>query len=313
MNTGSLLGPLRSALESYLEFRSIDRYKSRLPSDQARIYSDYLEECRRAYRGAPAASPDLLRAAGDFASKGFASFWAPENRSVAESILAELRQEEFAGRALWDADSRYSGDIYRRFPRLEEIFKGTLGAFLETVYGAYFKIFYGVLYKSERSAEARQGSQIWHYDGGPGTCINVMFYLKDVAVEDGAIECLPWKSALRIYRREMKRVAEWNAQARLAQRNVDKQELRAFKTGLLSEAADGEFAGDVEQPIGPAGLVVAFRNNSLHRGGFPDAGRSRYVCVFHCYPSDRPTALERYRTSGIAKRASYPADPSEDF
>jgi hypothetical protein len=60
-------------------------------------------------------------------------------------------------------------------------------------------------------------------------------------------------------------------------------------------------------------MVLAFRNNSLHRGGFPEPGHTRYVCVFHCYPSDRPTRYERYREHGILKPGSYPADPADDF
>jgi len=62
-----------------------------------------------------------------------------------------------------------------------------------------------------------------------------------------------------------------------------------------------------------AGLLVPFRNNILHKGGYPEAGRVRYVCVFHLYPSVTATPFERYRKVGIAKVASYPKDPAADF
>ena len=58
--------------------------------------------------------------------------------------------------------------------------------------------------------------------------------------------------------------------------------------------------------------MPARHHNVLHRGGFvPVPGRSRYVCVFHVYPSETSTAFEAYRERGIGKRAAYPQDPAE--
>jgi hypothetical protein len=284
-----------------------------LPGPQARLYTNYLARCRTRYRKPSESTTDLRQPLADFGTKGFASFWTEENHQIATSIFDELRREEQGGADIWNDEYRYHVDIYRRFPRLEELFRGSLGAFLEAVYGAHFKIYYGVLYKSERLADAPVGSQLWHYDGGPGTCINVMFFLRDVVAEDGAMQCVPWPVALRVYRQEMREIAGLIQEAKERRGSLSREELRSVRCDYLAQKVEQSFADRVEQPIGRAGMVLAFRNNSLHRGGFPEPGRTRYVCVFHCYPSDRPTRYERYREQGILKPGSYPADPADDF
>jgi hypothetical protein len=304
----------RRALAEYLAFRDVKLHKSRLPGAQARLYTDYLERSRASYRGAGGPRDrDLRPAVADFETKGFARFWTEENRLLAASMFDELRRDEQAGAKIWDEDHRYHQDVYRRFPQIEGLFRGSLGAFLEAAFGAHFKIYYGVLYKSERIADAPAGSQLWHYDGGPGTCVNVMFYLRDVVAEDGAMQCVPWSVALRVYRQEMREIAGRIEEAIERRGPLSRQELRSLRCEYLASKIEEGFADRVEQPVGPAGTVLAFRNNSLHRGGFPEPGHSRYVCIFHCYPSLEPARYERYRDLGIPKRSSYPADPAEDF
>jgi len=307
------LQDVRQRAIDYIEFRSTKKHRTRLERRTASRYTAYLERCQHEFKSLHVLDPDIQRAVREFDEQGFTSLWTPDNQRLAESMLRKIQEEERSGVTIWAEDHRYRGEPYTTFPEIEELFKGSLGSFLMGTYRTSFKIFYGVLYRSERLTDRPVGSQLWHDDGGPGTCINVMFYLKDVTKEDGALECLPWGQSFAIFKdapREIRR--RLNAAAR--EGNVlSRDGAREVKCGYFAEQINRAYASSVGQPVGRAGLVVPFRNNIIHRGGYPVAGRIRYVCVFHCYPSHRPTPFERYRTGGIPKPGSYPKDPAEDF
>jgi hypothetical protein len=303
------LATLKRTVVSRLELRVIKKHRSRLGRHAAPRYTRYLDSCRAEFRGRGLA-PRIEDLAREFERKGFTSFWTPENQRIAEAILGKIRKEDDEGRAIWDADGRYKHEVYTTFPKLEKLFQGALGSFLTAVYRAHFKIFYGILYKSERTEPVPTGSQLWHTDGGPGTCINVMFYLHDVTREDGAMECLPWDASLAIYRKELRSQA---FQRRLRSVAASGGNERDVKCAFYLEEISRSYEERVEQPQGTAGLLVPFRNNILHKGGYPEQGRVRYACVFHCYPSLTPTPFPRYRQQGIPKVASYPTDPAADF
>ena len=304
------LARFKRAVSSRLELQAVRRHRSRLGRHEAPRYSDYLESCRAEFPGARTIAPEIADRAREFDGKGFTSLWTPENQTLAEAILGTIRREEERGVGIWNDEGRYRDEIYTTFPEIERLFRGALGSFLTAVYRAHFKIFFGVLYKSERTANAPTGSQLWHTDGGPGTCINVMFYLGDVSKEDGAMECLPWDASLEIYQKELR---SGEVQRRLRSAAATGENERDVKCGLYLDEISRSYRDRVEQPRGKAGLLVPFRNNILHKGGYPEAGRVRYVCVFHLYPSVIATPFERYRKLGIAKVASYPKDPAADF
>jgi hypothetical protein len=249
----------------------------------------------------------------DFERKGYTSFRTDEDGRLAASMRRRIQDEERSGLDIWDADRRYRQEIYTTFPEIERVFRGALGQFLSATYRAHFKIFFGVLYKSERVGDAPAGSQLWHADGGPGTCINVMIYLQDVEPPDGAMECLPWDLSLQLYRGELPLIREWLERAKREGRTPTRDDVRTVRCDYYRRQIDLHHRPAVEQPTGRAGLIVPFRNNIVHRGGYPEPGRTRYVCVFHVYPSDRPTPWDHYRTHGIAKSGNFPRDPAAEF
>lgn len=301
---------LRRAVGRRLELLAVKKHRSRLGRHVAPRYTQYLRDCQAEFDGAGVVAPDIVDRAREFEAKGFTSLWTPANQQLADSMLAKIRREEERGALIWDAEGRYRDGIYTAFPEIERLFQGSLGTFLTAVYRAHFKIFYGVLYKSERISDAPTGSQLWHTDGGPGTCINVMFYLKDVSPLDGAMECLPWEASLGIYRKEL---LSRDVQRRLRSAASTGESERDIKCGFYLDEITKTYGATVEQPYGKAGLLLPFRNNILHKGGYPHAGRVRYVCVFHVYPSVTAAPFPRYRERGIAKVASYPKDPAGEF
>jgi hypothetical protein len=305
------LTELRHVISDHLEYRAIRKHRSRLGRRNVALYTEHWRRCRAAFDGALPGTPEVERAVGEFEDKGFTSFWTPDTETLARRMLGRILDAERRGSELWNRDHRYGGNIYRDFPEIEALFRGAVGVFLTRLYRAHFRIFFGILYKSERTLERPVGSQLWHADGGPGTCTNVMVYLKDVEKADGAMECLPWRRSLDVFRRERAAMRSWLASH--AGRAPSREEMREAKCDFFREEIARRHPDAVEQPTGPAGLVLPFRNNILHKGGYPEPGRTRYVCVFHVYPSDAPTPYERYRQVGIGKSESYPRDPAAEF
>jgi len=307
------LTALKQRLGDHLQYRAIVKHRSKLGRDLAPRYTQYLERCRAAVSPADVVPDELSHAVQEFDRRGFTSFRTEDDGRRAASMLARIHDEERRGGDVWDGDRRYRREIYTTFPEIEGFFRGALGQFLTATYRAHFKIFFGVLYKSERLGDAPVGSQLWHADGGPGTCINVMIYLKDVDAADGAMECLPWELSLKLYRGELAIVREFLGRTRRDGRTPTRDEIRDVRCDYYRREIEAHYRAAVEQPTGRAGLILPFRNNIVHKGGYPAAGRTRYVCVFHVYPSDRPTPWERYRRDGIAKAGNFPRDPAAEF
>jgi hypothetical protein len=94
---------------------------------------------------------------------------------------------------------------------------------------------------------------------------------------------------------------------------TDRIERREVLCRYYEEEIDAHLSDKVRPMIGPVGTVVPFRNNCLHRGGFPEPGHERRVMIFHCYPSHRPTHWSLYDKKGLVKAESYPRDPAADF
>lgn len=309
----SLLQKTRQTITDRLFVAALARHRCRMGWRDAPRYTRHWQACRKAMGDPLPPAGDLARAIAAFARDGVSSFRTPETGAIASAISDRLAAREAAGEAVWQDDpdeignNRYAGDTWRDFPELEGLFRGPLGTFLEHHFGCHFRIWFALLYRNSPKKESRVGSQRWHSDSGPGSCVNVMFYLDDTAPENGPLEALPWPQALEIFRGER---AALRAQGDPCETGGDRKGALYDHYGAVIQE---RYADRVVQPAGPAGLVVPFLNNTIHRGGFPMPGHRRTAMVFHCYPGDRPTPFERYRREGLTKRGSYPKDPTQSF
>jgi hypothetical protein len=304
---------LRGFVGSRLYFNSIKRTGSRLHRRSAARYTEYLRHCRQCFVGDLSEVPEVIRTAEQFASEGVAQIVHPVAKTVAHDLLAQIREEENQGKDIWDDSGRYSEDLLIRFPTTELLLREVVEPFLMQVYRTHYKIFYGMLYRSVGTTAPPDGSQLWHADGGPGTCIIVMLYLSEAEKPSGALECLPWRTSLEIFKQELTSdviAANISKVIDLNGRPLTRDEERAITCSFYEDQINARFSHEVIQPTGQAGLVVPFRNNLIHRGGHPISGKTRYVCLFHCYPSDHATPYERYMALGIKKTASRPDDPA---
>lgn len=300
----TVLTAARRLVSDRLWFETLKRHKSRMGVREAPRYSNHLKLCQRVFDASSQASEAVQTAARQFHEQGVATLWTPQSAELATSLMKELEDEQQSNPGCWDENGRYSAkDVYLRFRQLEELLKGDLGDLYRAIYQAHFAIYYALIYRSAHVESGPSGSQLWHADGGPGTCINTMMYLTDVGPEHGALRCLPWRESLEIFQGERRALRERPEEDRVAR--------RAALAEYYDRSVDQRFANRVVQPTGKAGLIVLFRNNLIHKGGFPDPGVSRYVALFHAYPGRQPTPFERYRATGAPKLGPYPNDPGQ--
>lgn len=309
----SLIDMARNTVGDTLRRHSIHKHRSRIGWRDAPRYSAYLKRARAAFRGElPPVSGAMADALAAFGQDGVTSFATPDTAALASAMFARITARESAGESLWADDDQergqhnYNGDLWADFPEIENLFRGDLGNFLQHHFRAHFKILYGTLYRSVGSEAPRVGSQRWHSDSGPGICINVMFYLHETRAEDGALEALPWAASRTIYDDEP-------GQIRSRLRQQPGTDRRTVMADYYDEIVEQRFRPEVIEGTGPAGLVVPFLNNNLHRGGYPAPGAERTAIVFHCYPSHLPTDFARYNRDGIGKTVPYPKNPADEF
>lgn len=301
---------LRSVVSAVLQGHAIHRHRSRVGWQIAHRYTDYFKRARREAPVATETPPHLQRAVSDLKSLGVSSFQTAGTASVAARVLSRLNEMEAAGLPIWTTDEAngydtFTGNVWQDFAEFEELFAGDVGEFLHAYFGTGFKIFRTLLYRTHH-VENRGGSQLWHSDSGPGICLNLMYYLHDVTPEHGALEALPWNDSVRIYRKEL-------AQGAMGKLDRTSEKKRDNITSFYADEIKRAYSDKIVQPVGEAGLVVPFLNNTIHRGGYPAKGRTRTALVWHVYPSHQQTNLGKYRQGGIVKQGPYPRDPAMEF
>ena len=318
-NLSQIYGILKSS------WRRVSRYKvdqnalSRLRkygshNAQTKEFHEFWQECKRHFPVDIAHTPALDKPVELFNEHGVTSWMTESSKEIAEQIGKRIKDKEKSDPTVWSDQMRFNRDILGEFPELENIFHDSLSEFFFRVYGTSYKIFYGVLYKSIGSGTPWSGSALWHRDGGPGTCINVMYGISAVSKENDSLMCISKRHTLELTKRQF-----LNARKHLNNRYIDNSidaismDRRQVTSNYIAEILENEVGYSVIQPTGGAGLIIPFLNNNFHRGGHPKFGQSRYVCVFHVYPSKDPVDWDEYRRNGIIKTASYPEYPSQKF
>ena len=308
----SLISEIRNFVGNHLRAHTLVHHKSPIFFWEARKYTKYLKHCQTVAPIKPSLESPIKEAVADFKRQGVSAFRTDETASLAQSMLEKLKAEEGLGLSPWGEDGRYTlGDPFIKFPEIEALFNKALGPFFTGVMETHYAIYYMVMYKSVRNADKPALSQLWHRDGAPGTCINLMFCLSETSAQNGAMKCLPWQDSLEMLLNDPDTLKKRLATASAENPTLSRLELREVKCDSYREQIEAKFQDKIIQPTGGPGIVYAFRNNCVHAGGFPDPGHERYVCVFHIYPSCRPINLKRYVMDGAKKCNPYPKTPDE--
>lgn len=305
---------LRDQFAGHRQCKSIETHKSTLNRKQAKDFARYLSLCQKAFNENMPAQKWVLDARDEFLKSGFTSIQQPTANEIALKFLNRIRNIERSDSSFWE-NTHGQRDIHKIFPEIFLVFETVIEPFLQSIYQSHYKIFYGKLEKVTGSDNPRRNSQLWHTDGGPGTCTNIMYYISEASQERGALELVPWDNSLPILKSEVltNRKAQKLEQAvRKAGRPLTKSEVRAVRCEFMAEEISLNCSEHIVQPHGGNGLIVPFLNNTLHRGGYPSRGKRRYVFIIHCYPAMRPTPYSHYLKVGIEKRTGIPIDPGEE-
>lgn len=244
-----------------------------------------------------------------FRKNGFCTFKTKNSEIIANKILKYIKSEEKKHKDVWDKDSgKYKkGDIFKKFPYIKDLFNNEIKNLVNQIYKSHFSIYYGILYKSSYNGKKPSGSQLWHVDGGPGTCINLMFCLSEINDKNGSMKCLSWENSKKILKKLFRDFYKLNLQSKY--NNEDKITVRNKKSILLHDIINKNFKSYIYQPSSGPGLIYAFKNNCIHSGGFPLKNFERYVCVFHIYPNETEFNASTYIKKGVKKTLPYPQNP----
>ena len=303
----SVLFDLRTSVADWLWLRTVTEHRSRMGYRDSPRYTRYWKQAQKLSGGIAAQTPVGKKNAAHFQRDGWAAFTTAETARAASEILAVMKAEEATGVETWRPNGRYAlGDVWQKFPQVESLFRGVIGDFLQGAFNSHYKIFYGTSYRSWRQRDYPTGSELWHADGGPGTCINLMFCLTPSTRTNGTMELISWHDSLEIFRKERAIVRERIAQSG----NSLGEGPRTTRAEFYAEQIAAHYAERIQQPTAGPGMIYAFTNNLIHKGGFPGAGEERYVLLFHVYPSAGPMPFDVYRERGVPKTAPLPRDPA---
>lgn len=312
---------LHQQISDFLFLRTLREYRTRLGWRLGPRYAKYLERCRSAHPNLEPLGPTLAKIAEQYIEHGHVSFHNEKLEKAAETIFARLKLLENKDGQIWinkhgdhqGAHRPYNGNVWLDFPETETIVSA-LDPVFKGIYGAYYKIFYTTIEKCVGVEQAPTGSQIWHGDGGPGTCINVAVYLHPTDSGSGCLQTLDWNASFQIYAKERSEfdsfLAEYCVKHDLNVESLDNIARREIRASYYGQAIDAMFSKRITCTTGPTGSTVLFQNNNLHRGGYPALGQERYALFMHIYPSETPAPIDKYLQEGAVKTTGYPIDPA---
>ena len=200
-----MIGILKK-INDLIWFEVLKKYRTRAGWRVGRKFNKYHIDAQNSVYHKTGDAGNISRAAMDYKKNGWASFTNAALNEKASIIFQRLKAEKTK---IWDANGSYIyGDIWQEYPEIESAFKSGIKQFVEQSFNSQFKIFYGKMFRSSAQAKKPEGSQLWHADGGPGTCMNLMFCISDVDEGNGAMELLDWTDSLTIMKNERSWVRE---------------------------------------------------------------------------------------------------------
>ena len=250
----------------------VRRYKSRLPRDEARRYDDFSARCRAGH--VPARDPVAAALFESWDRDGYAVFQDPAMAEIARKVDEAVLERDRAG-TIWTDGGEYAADAYRDFPDLQRLFApdAPLAGAVRAAFGSEFKLYYCKLYRSRRDQDRATGSQLWHSDGGPGTCMNLMFALTPLTADNGAMELLRWSDTLEVYAGERSSLREATGGSQAARDAICSYYANridaVLRDKILQPVGGARNRADVPQQPRPSRRLSACRRGRASRARLP--------------------------------------------
>jgi hypothetical protein len=298
----NIVKKIRSLISDYLWLHALAKHKSRMGYAEAPKYTKQHEKAKKKYTEKIEIDKNINFCVKEFQKKSYSQYISNENKLLANSVMRKITNEEKIN-DIWDKNNRYKiSDIFQSYKEIQKLFVGDLDKILREIFNSHYMIFYGVMYKSVYSGLYPSGSQLWHSDGGPGTCINVMFCLNETDERNGSMEFIPWNLSKNLFKKERKLFNK----SGLSNNAEDKIKYRELICNFYRQEINDNYKENVARLSGPPGNIILFSNNLIHRGGFPEIDHKRYVCIFHVYPSVQRITPSYYIENGVTKKKPYP-------
>jgi len=160
-------------------------------------------------------------------------------------------------------------------------------------YGSYFQTYWISIQRTTPGKTTAASSFGWHIDDNPREMLKLFVYLNDVGESNGAFRAFPRKDSGRLLLKGFRSNGEITRVA--AQPMVDMYLRKNPKSLKVLE--------------GPAGTVLAFDNNLVHKGTAPKVGY-RHAIQIPIFPSRVPLNLEMVKSALLSsKKRDYPLNP----
>jgi hypothetical protein len=160
-------------------------------------------------------------------------------------------------------------------------------------YGSYFQPYWISIQRTTPGKTTAASSFGWHIDDNPREMLKLFVYLNDVGESNGAFRAFPQKDSRRLLLKGFRSNGEITRVA--AQPMADMYLRKNPKSLKVLE--------------GPAGTVLAFDNNLVHKGTAPKVGY-RHAIQIPIFPSRVPLNLEMVKSALLSsKKRDYPLNP----
>ena len=238
---------------------------------------------------------------------GYTTFSNKEINNKCSIILKKLKLKQ----NFWNDDNSFQGSPTEEFRSdFFNIFASGVDEFIKDTFKSDYFIYYHVLYKSNRFLKDKkpENSQLWHADGGPGICMNLMVCHTPINKKNGAMKIIPWGKSIDLLTKlyfkykQVTRMEKNNNQFL----NLNRNALREIKCKILENLIESNSIDYFQPNYSIPGTIFAFKNNCVHAGGYTDLGMERIVSVFHIYPSTKKTSLKEKFSSSHIKHRGFP-------
>ncbi len=269
-------------------------FGNRTPWGKNFRYLRHHAECRRAFRRAgKTLSPEAADFAAHFRRDGYVIFNPGYEPGLLETIRSKCEELANAGhlRVLPEEDWFLQfNESMARVPEIAQLINPKVAAVAEACFGSHFKIYTSELYRIVPTSAPPNLSGLWHTDNYPPGIYKIMVYLTECDRTSGALGLHSKESTRRLLR-------------------------KGFFDRFRAEPFRKELENDGTRIEGPAGTVLFWDSNLIHRANPPLSGR-RDVAAFKLLPSREPWSSHLNR---VGARVNYesrpeqtPADPSAD-
>lgn len=305
----NILSNLRFSLKLIVKRFFIKKYKTTMFFLHAKKYNNYLNKCKKTFSSLDN-QPKHVNAAKKYLKTGACFFQDEVTIKIGKLILNKIKNSN--NKLNWNVNKKINkinltSDVLKSFPELKELLERVVEPIANNIYKCNYKIFFGVMFKSKHFNNEAKGSALWHSDGAPGTCVNVMFYPNGVTKKQGAMQYISWDDSVNLILECDKFIAnKYNSSIK----KFSKEDVRTSKANFYENGIALNKNINVYQPTSKKGSILFFQNNCLHKGGHPEKNEERLALIFNIYPHENKPDYEDWFQNGKKKSTNYPIEPA---